>query len=556
MADRGLVRWVSAICLIAATFCCETVSRASDVAEVVGKVSVDSYTDYLQNDLYAHDGDERCWGPQHDLARDRIQERFEEFGLTTSLDPFVYIVYSGVECANVVGVLPGVIRPDEIYILGAHYDSVPGSPGAWDNASGVASVLEAARVLSQYRFEATLVFIAFDREEQVVIGSTKYAEEHRWDRIRAMISVDCIAYQPYANSNVARLLYYDTRTAMIDELSVAIAFYGGLTCIDNGWAQGSGSDDVPFSQRGLASACLISNAGSPFYHTASDSLDMPDYINYEYAARATRGVVGYLAAQAGLAPVRLSPDFNADWHVDIEDLTLLIEHWDQNDPSFDIAPPPVGDGIVDVQDLEGLMHYWDQEIAEPGLVAHWNLDEADGVVAADSIGANNGTLVGDPVWQPAGGKVDGALQFDGADDYVSTAFGVDPSKRLLSVFAWVKGGAPGQVIISQENGIDWLKADAADGVLMTELKYPSRKAKPLASQAVITGDNWHHVGFVWDGSNRMLYVDGIEVAKDAQAALTPAIGSLRIAGPSNPTTGTFWSGLIDDVRIYDRAVKP
>jgi len=283
---------------------------------------------------------------------------------------------------------------------------------------------------------------------------------------------------------------------------------------------------------------------------------MPDYINYEYAARATRGVVGYLAAQAGLAPVRLSPDFNADWHVDIEDLTLLIEHWDQNDPSFDIAPPPVGDGIVDVQDLEGLVHYWDQEIAEPGLVAHWNLDEADGVVAADSIGANNGTLVGDPVWQPAGGKVDGALQFDGADDYVSTAFGVDPSKRLLSVFAWVKGGAPGQVIISQENGIDWLKADAADGVLMTELKYPSRKAKPLASQAVITGDNWHHVGFVWDGSNRMLYVDGIEVAKDAQAALTPAIGSLRIAGPSNPTTGTFWSGLIDDVRIYDRAVKP
>jgi Zn-dependent M28 family amino/carboxypeptidase len=234
---------------------------------------VDSYTDYLQKDLYAHYGQERCFGPQHDLARGRIQERFEEFGLTTSLDPFVY---NNVEYYNVVGILPGVIRPDAIYIFGAHYDSVAGSPGASDNASGVASVLEAARVLSQYRFEATIVFIAFDREEQWMVGSSSYAEEHRGDSIRGMITVVSIVYQPYppenANSNMVNLCY-DTRMPIIDELAAAMEFYAGLTCIDFKLPAPYGSDHMPFSQRGFASALVGGYAECPFYHSASDSLD-------------------------------------------------------------------------------------------------------------------------------------------------------------------------------------------------------------------------------------------------------------------------------------------
>jgi len=292
-------------------------------------------------------------------------------------------------------------------------------------------------------------------------------------------------------------------------------------------------------------------------HTPSDSVDSLWSKDYEYATAITRGVVTYLATQAGLGPVRLSPDLNADWKVDIEDLTILIEHWDQNDPSFDIAPPPLGDGTVDVQDLEGLMHYWDQEIPEPGLVAHWSLDEADGVVAADSLEANNGTLVGDPIWQPAGGKIKGALQFDGIDNYVSTPFVLDPSRGPFSVFAWVKGGAPGQVILSQEKGADWLMADATGGTLTTQLRYMGRFAgAPLTSQAVIVNGDWHRVGFVWDGSNRILYADGAEVGRDTQTGLPVSIGGLTIGAGSTLAPGSFWSGLIDDVRIYDRVVKP
>ena len=64
------------------------------------------------------------------------------------------------------------------------------------------------------------------------------------------------------------------------------------------------------------------------------------------------------------------------------------------------------------------------------------------------------------------------------------------------------------------------------------------------------------MGLVWDGSNRILYVDDIEVVKDTQANLPSSSGGLYLGAGTNPASGSFWKGLIDDVRIYDRAVKP
>jgi hypothetical protein len=550
---------VAALLLIVVSLGGATLAQAVDVAGVAEQVSVDSYTDFLQNELYAHDGDSREFGGQHNLARQNIQERFESFGLYTRLDPFLY---SGAEYYNVVAVLPGVVRPREIYLVGAHYDSVAGSPGASDNAASVASVVEAARVLSQYVFEATIVFIAFDREEQGLVGSTAYANKHVQDDIRAMIALDVTAYRPYAPGdpgyNRASLYYQSVRPAFADGLAAAMESYGGLT---SGVMQNPGplmSDYVPFDRVGLPAVVLTSYAGAiaPLIHTRLDSLDYPGCVDYDYGAQTTRGLVGYLATSAGLEPVRIPPDFNGDWKVDIEDLTLLIEHWGQNDPAYDIAPPPLGNGVVDVQDLEGLMHYWGQEIAEPGVVAHWKLDEAEGTIAADNAGAYHGTLVGDPVWQPGGGRVAGALQLDGVDDVVSAPFDLDPSAQPFSVFAWIQGGAPGQVILSREGQADWLMADASRGSLMTELKNAGRAGRALCSLTPVTDGDWHRVGLTWDGSDRVLYVDDIEVARDAQASLPSSTGALYFGAGGKLAAGSFWSGLIDDVKIYDRAVKP
>jgi len=262
----------------------------------------------------------------------------------------------------------------------------------------------------------------------------------------------------------------------------------------------------------------------------------------------------------GVGKICIQPivDFNGDWIVDINDLLILIQYWGSNESSVDIAPGLFGDGVVDEADLEVLMSYWQQEVLPVSLLAYWKLDQTEGVLAEDSAGDKEGTLNGNPIWQPAGGKIDGALQLDGINDYVSTPFVLNPADGAFSVFAWVKSGSPGKVIISQKNGANWLLADPSAGKLMTGLSAPAGRVAPppLVSGFVITDGNWHRLGFVWDGSGRALYVDDVEVAKDTQAGLAGSNGGLYIGAGKGLEAGSFWSGLIDDIRIHNRAVTP
>ncbi|MBN1508401.1 MAG: LamG domain-containing protein [Sedimentisphaerales bacterium] len=245
-------------------------------------------------------------------------------------------------------------------------------------------------------------------------------------------------------------------------------------------------------------------------------------------------------------------DFNGDGTVDINDLLRLIESWGHPNSMVDVVP----DGVVDKKDLEALMNCWQQDVNDPTLRAHWALDETEGNVAYDSVGLTHGTVLGDAVCRPDAGQLEGALEFDGVDDVVTAGAVVNPSNGPFSVLAWVKGGAPGQVIFSQASGANWLMADASQGLLKTELRSAGRFAKVLCSQATITDGDWHRVALVCDGSNRILYVDGVAAAQDVQTNLVVASGNLLIGAGSTLAPGTFWSGLIDDVRIYDRTVKP
>ncbi len=258
-------------------------------------------------------------------------------------------------------------------------------------------------------------------------------------------------------------------------------------------------------------------------------------------------------------PINPVVDLNGDEIVDSADICIMVDHWGEDYPLCDIGPMPWGDGIVDVQDLIFLAEHLFEEILPTELVAYWKLDETEGIIAHDSVCDNDAFLMGDPAWQPDGGIVDGVLQFDGIDDYVSTPVILDPAEGDFSVFAWINGGAPGQVVISQKinaGGVNWLSADPLDGKLMTELKGTGRFSFSLMSESVVTDGNWHRVGFVRDGSDRILYVDDIEVARDTTTNLESASGGLYIGAGSDLEPGAFWSGLIDDVRIYNRAVKP
>jgi hypothetical protein len=249
-------------------------------------------------------------------------------------------------------------------------------------------------------------------------------------------------------------------------------------------------------------------------------------------------------------------DFNGDDTVDIKDLIRLIESWGQDDPLVDIAPPPYGDRIVDASDLELLMSFWEQPVDDPTLTAHWTLDEAEGDVAYDSAGVNDAVVVGDTTWMPSGGQVNGALQLDGIDGCAIAGPVLNPANGPFSAFAWINEGAPGQVVISQLNGANWLRVDSASGCLMTELCTWGRNGIPLFSDVEILDGNWHRIGFVWDGLNRSLYVDDILAAMDTQQGLESSVGGMNIGCGVNSGAGTYWSGLIDDIRVYNRVVMP
>ncbi len=262
------------------------------------------------------------------------------------------------------------------------------------------------------------------------------------------------------------------------------------------------------------------------------------------------GVGSYDLWQVSIIPI---VDFNGDGIVDSADMCIMVDHWGTDEPLCDIGPMLWGDGIVDVQDLIVLAEHL---FEKPGLVAYWKLDKTEGNIASDSSNDNDGTVYGDPAWQPEGGMVDGALELDGIDDYVNTSFVLNPADGKFSVFVWIKGGAPGQVILSQAGGANWLCTDSLEGNLMTELKATGRGANELLSQTIINDGNWHRIGLVWDGSYRTLYVDDIAVAEDEQTNLAASENGLYIGAGTAMEPGSFWSGLIDDVRIYNRAVSP
>ncbi len=297
------------------------------------------------------------------------------------------------------------------------------------------------------------------------------------------------------------------------------------------------------------------NLGSAVNDSAGDIAPdtSPDHLWLFFGSERPGGFGGMDIWKAPLLPI---VDFNGDGTIDAADMCVMVDHWGIDEALCDIGPMPWGDGIVDVEDLKILAEHLFEEVNDPTLVAHWPLDETEGMVVTDSAGDSNGYALGDPVWQADGGKVNGALEFDGIDDFISTTAPLNPADGSFSVFAWLKGGAPGQAIISEPAGVDWLSLDSLTGHVMTELTTSGRDATPLKSQAAITDGNWHRIGFVWDGLYRTLYVDDAAVAEDTHDGLQNSGNGLYIGCGEPVKPGTFFSGLIDDVRIYNRVVKP
>jgi hypothetical protein len=275
------------------------------------------------------------------------------------------------------------------------------------------------------------------------------------------------------------------------------------------------------------------------------------------------GFGGWDLWQVSITPI---VDFNGDGIVDSADMCIMVDHWGEDYSLCDIAPLPFGDNIVDVQDLIILSEHLFEEILPSELVAYWRLDESEGDIAYDSAGQRNSLLFGDPVWMPDGGKMSGALEFDGIDDHVIADFVLNPADGAFSAFAWIKGGAPGQAIVSQADGTGtgqiWLGTDPLYGKLMTGLTPVTGRSPsiPLISEYIITDGQWHHIGIVIAAYQSMqfryLYLDGVRIVTDTQSVELPfSNGGMYFGAGKELDAASFFSGLIDDVRIYDVALS-
>jgi lysophospholipase L1-like esterase len=281
----------------------------------------------------------------------------------------------------------------------------------------------------------------------------------------------------------------------------------------------------------------------------------PDGIhpNAEGAGVMAQTIVPYLVG------VLAMPDLNYDGVLNLLDFAHLARSWRQEEPSLDVAPPLAGDGLVGYADLLGLGRYW---MEYPGLVAHWRFDETQGEIASERPGRFDGTVHGQARWRPGAGVFGGALELDGVDDHVSTDNILNPNEGPFTLFAWVRGGQPGAVIVSQpdEHGFGqiWLALDPSTGGLMTGLTDGGRNGRPLVSAASVADGNWHRVQLVWNGSQRFLRVDGQEVAGDTRmlGKLPFTNADFHFGAGQNLEANRFWAGLIDEIRIYGRAVQP
>jgi hypothetical protein len=289
-------------------------AAASDLGQAAAdQVSQDSYIDFMDTWLYTHTGDDRGYGPEHDLARDNIAFLMESYGLTVTLEPFTH---SSSTYFNVVGTKIGTVYPDQEYVIGAHYDSV-NNPGADDDASGVALMLEVARIVCQYDSDYTIRFIGFDREEQGLVGSTAYVADHISDDILGMVQADMVAYDP--GTDHARIYGSTDSNPIKASLAAAVSEYGdGLTSADYGWI--SASNHAPFDYAGFQACLLIEGEvwSNPYYHTQQDSFEQPGNLNFPYAVKMTRSVAGWLVDHAGVqvAPLFIDLPEGAPWRLE------------------------------------------------------------------------------------------------------------------------------------------------------------------------------------------------------------------------------------------------
>lgn len=267
---------------------------AGPVSSVVADASVGRIFTY-EKTLFDFDS-KHITRPGNKLASTYLADTYKSFGYEPQLQWFTRAEAAGGQTANVVATLRGTVNPELVYVVSSHYDSVAIGPGADDDTSGTAALLETARILSQHPQPATIVFASFTGEEAGLLGSREFvrravadkmqivgalnndmvgwANDHRLDNTIRYSNAGIRDIQHAAAMQFSSLITYD---ALYYKNTDAHAYYEAYGDI----VGGIGSYPV---------------LGSPHYHQSHDTLDTINHQLVTEVARTTAATLMLLAS--------------------------------------------------------------------------------------------------------------------------------------------------------------------------------------------------------------------------------------------------------------------
>ena len=282
-----------------------TIEESQSIRGFMNEVSIENLTNTVQ---YLQDYGRRQWNTSQAYeAGQWIYEQFENLGLDVEEFPFTY--KGNPSSPNIIATQWGTEYPDKFIVCGSHYDSERAGdggqdcPGADDNATGVASVLETARILSEYEFEYSIVYCAFSAEEIGLIGSEAYASfcaELGYD-IVAYFNNDMNGYLHPGNEIHVDLIYPNNVAVLGDYYkNVAGIYFPEMEVRHIEFTKGD-SDHTSFNNNGYMGIYPFEDKDnySPYIHTLNDVIGV-SVNSFEQSQRFTQMNLACVATLAGL----------------------------------------------------------------------------------------------------------------------------------------------------------------------------------------------------------------------------------------------------------------
>jgi aminopeptidase YwaD len=239
-----------------------------------------------------------------------IQEEMKTLGFDVKED---ILEWEGKIYRNIISEKKGTVFPERVILVGAHYDTVPGSPGADDNGSAIAVLLEVARGFQNVSLESTLKLVAFTLEEVGFVGSIHYARraEKEGEKVVGMISLEMVGfthgtqnYPPYLNpkyypnvGDFISIIGNERSRPFLEEVVRSFKKHTSHLPIEVLLVPGNGegmeearlSDNSSFWDRGFPAVMITDTAflRNPNYHLPSDTMETLDF---EFMRKVALGV--------------------------------------------------------------------------------------------------------------------------------------------------------------------------------------------------------------------------------------------------------------------------